>query len=251
MCAEPLSETGAVVLAIETSNPSSAAGVAVGRFGPGRRVAMLAQHRLARGDRHDDQLMPAIAHVCAEAGVAPRQLRAIAVSTGPGGYTALRIAVTSARMIAHSVGCGVIDVHSAMSAAFGTARAGAFGDSSVAVALHAKDGTAHVTLVDVFLPGADAGERSMPVVRLRRELGVVDASGLASWGVGWLVADEHAPAEFRAGAEAMRMPVVPPVFDPASVLELAHGLDPSLPESLSVRYGREAEAVTQWRRLHG
>jgi tRNA threonylcarbamoyl adenosine modification protein YeaZ len=69
---------------------------------------------MARGQA--ERLMPLIAEVMAEAGAALGDLDALAVGTGPGNFTGLRIAVAAARGLALALGRPAIGVpsHEAM-----------------------------------------------------------------------------------------------------------------------------------------
>src|SRR5690606_14076465 len=92
-----------LTLALETSNPSHHAAVALGVVHPPSAparsifskvdVELLSLEPLQPVSRHEDDLTPAIARACERAGVAPAQLQQIAVSVGPGGYTSLRMGV--------------------------------------------------------------------------------------------------------------------------------------------------------------
>lgn len=61
---------------------------------------------------HARELLPAIADVLAEAGLAYGDLEAIAVGVGPGTFTGLRIGVASARALAVATGVGLRPVSS-------------------------------------------------------------------------------------------------------------------------------------------
>jgi tRNA threonylcarbamoyladenosine biosynthesis protein TsaB len=58
---------------------------------------------LAGGQRHAEQLAPAVRYLCDEVGVELRQLAAVAVGVGPGLFTGLRVGVTSAKVMAQAL----------------------------------------------------------------------------------------------------------------------------------------------------
>lgn len=89
------------VLAIETS--SSGGGIALAASGQ-----ILAARELPLDRRHTSDLMPAIRDLVAGVGWAPRDLTAVYFSAGPGSFTGLRLAATTARMLQWSVGCCVV-----------------------------------------------------------------------------------------------------------------------------------------------
>jgi tRNA threonylcarbamoyladenosine biosynthesis protein TsaB len=60
--------------------------------------------RLAEAPGHSRELMPGVDRVMRDAGLAFADLDALAVGTGPGGFTGLRIGVASAHGIAQSAG---------------------------------------------------------------------------------------------------------------------------------------------------
>jgi tRNA threonylcarbamoyladenosine biosynthesis protein TsaB len=93
------------ILAIETVGTSgSVAALAAG--------ALAVQHELPSGRRSAQALAPGIAAVLAEVGWRPSEVELVAVATGPGSFTGLRIGVTTAKAFAYAVGCQVIGVHS-------------------------------------------------------------------------------------------------------------------------------------------
>ncbi len=67
---------------------------------------------LPAGQRSAKSLAPALANILATAGWVPREVEVVAVTTGPGSFTSLRIAVTTAKAFAYAVGAKVIGVHS-------------------------------------------------------------------------------------------------------------------------------------------
>jgi tRNA threonylcarbamoyladenosine biosynthesis protein TsaB len=72
---------------------------------------LLSQRRLAEGRRSGQWLAPAIDEVLREPGREPRELGLVAVTTGPGSFTGLRVGVTTAKTLAYAVGCDVIGLN--------------------------------------------------------------------------------------------------------------------------------------------
>jgi len=68
--------------------------------------------QLAGGRRHAEQLAPAIEYLRDECGVALEHLAAIAVGTGPGLFTGLRVGVTTAKTMAQALRIPVVGVPS-------------------------------------------------------------------------------------------------------------------------------------------
>lgn len=222
-----------MILAIETSNPSAwtpaspaCPGVALGRDG---EVIGVEPIYLEPGE---DDLMAAVARLCDRAGVRPRDLTAVAVSVGPGGYTALRIAVATAKMLAEATGASCVAVPSAEVAARRAPRGRPF-----SVALASKGESAHIT--DFAADGT-----------LLRAGGLAGTGSLGTRGSGLLIADRFLPPAITAEAKSLGIPVLDPVFDPAACLEAAAGRAPVDPVALAPLYPREPEAVTKWRALH-
>src|SRR5690606_25095853 len=86
-----------VLLALDTATPD----VTVALRDDDRVVAT------AGGDhpmRHGEQLAPAIAEVLAAVDATPRDVTAIAVGTGPGPFTGLRVGIVTARTMAAVLG---------------------------------------------------------------------------------------------------------------------------------------------------
>jgi tRNA threonylcarbamoyladenosine biosynthesis protein TsaB len=84
-----------LILAIDTALDACAAGVLDTDAGK-----MLAQESQAMKRGHAEALMPLIGRVIAESGVAFTGLDRIAVTTGPGSFTGLRVGLSAARGIA-------------------------------------------------------------------------------------------------------------------------------------------------------
>lgn len=222
------------ILGIETSNPSAGgAGVALARFVSGAIDGPVEVELLAETTRHSDDLMPAIERVCARAGVAPASIARIAVSIGPGGYTGLRMAVTTAKVLAEALGAEVVGVATAKVAACALGP----DDRPALVCLASKGASAWGAVIET-----DGGVR--PV-------GIVGADDLGSLGVRAVVGDAHLAREIdeRAAALGLRRETVR--LDPAACARLGAGMSPCDPAALEPIYAREPDAVTQWRARHG
>ena len=94
-----------LLLALDTST----AQVSVA-FGDGG--AVLGSVQLAGGRRHAEQLAPAIEYLRGQCGVDLGHLAAIAVGTGPGLFTGLRVGVTTAKVMAQALRIPVVGVSS-------------------------------------------------------------------------------------------------------------------------------------------
>jgi tRNA threonylcarbamoyladenosine biosynthesis protein TsaB len=94
-----------LVLAIDTA--TSQVAVAIGDGGIVR-----GEVRLTGSRRHAEQLAPAIRALVAWTGVRLDQLAAIAVDTGPGLFTGLRVGVTTAKVMAQAIRIPVVPVAS-------------------------------------------------------------------------------------------------------------------------------------------
>jgi tRNA threonylcarbamoyladenosine biosynthesis protein TsaB len=269
------------VLAIEISNPSSGPRGAVRGVvaGPsvalGRPVSMggmpmveAADQEPVRGDdRHDDDLMPAIDRLCTRAGVSPGDLRRVAVSIGPGGYTSLRIAVATAKMLAEATGAEVVAVPTALAAAWMIEIR-----PPAVVCLASKGETAHATLLPpdrgdawwgsrdswsgLLAPAAIATmdervTKGKAWIAAAAPIGVIGAGELRAIRPTLVIADRFLPEAMRREAENVGATVVEPVLSANAVLRLSGDFPAIDPLRLAPLYPREPEAVTQWRKRHG
>lgn len=244
----------AITLAIENSNPANGAGeVAVGARTEDGRISLVAILALAPRRRHDDALMPAIDAAVKQAGLSPRDVSRIAVSIGPGGFTGLRVAVATAKLIAEATGAECVPVRSAHVAAHAAASENADGSTFI-VALASKRDTAWIEVVrrgDVMI-GASSAHAASPADAI--ECGVMDANALAaviaSNPGAILLADEHLPAPMSKIAQERAVLVRAPRFTAASCLELSWGTREVDALDLTPLYPREPEAISKWRELH-
>lgn len=229
-----------ITLAIEVSNPSaspSACAVALARVRTDGTVDDLGAGVMPKNARGIDGVMALIEQVCADADVAPSDLGAIAVSIGPGGYTALRIATTTAKVLASTLGCSVIPVPSVLVASRRVDQS----ELPALIALASKGAKAWCAIVR-----ADEHDE-----RTIETLGVIDPSGLQGTSITHLIADSHLPKGFSAHAEANGIKVRQLVLDARDCLLASIGRDPIDPAKLTPMYAREPDAVTQWRDRHG
>ena len=192
-------------------------------------------------DEHGDHLMDVIDRLCASAGIGARDLRVVAVSAGPGGFTGLRVACATVRVISDATGAGAIAVPSALVAARTLVMQGRWAPAEGAearVLLAAKGADAWGTMVRM--------ESGMPcvveaaLVPAGADPGTVvvgDAHARALWPA--VPADRWLEARFCARA----------CLDVALALE-ASGAS-SDPEAVAPIYPRPPEAVTLWDRRHG
>jgi tRNA threonylcarbamoyl adenosine modification protein YeaZ len=109
-----------LILGIDTS--TSAVAVALS---DGREVLARAERLDPRA--HTEALAPLVQEVLGAAGVAPRDLTDVAVGTGPGPFTGLRVGLVTAVVLGHTVGVPVHGVCSLDVLAAAAAGAGATG----------------------------------------------------------------------------------------------------------------------------
>jgi tRNA threonylcarbamoyladenosine biosynthesis protein TsaB len=93
-----------MLLAIDTSTRQ--AGIALYDGGRG----LLAEYNWHSANRHTEELMPAIAQMHAQAGLAPGALRAVAVALGPGSFTGLRVGLAAAKGLALANGVTLLGI---------------------------------------------------------------------------------------------------------------------------------------------
>ncbi|MCZ7527534.1 MAG: tRNA (adenosine(37)-N6)-threonylcarbamoyltransferase complex dimerization subunit type 1 TsaB [Acidimicrobiia bacterium] len=78
----------------------------------GSNDRVLGEVQLARGQRHAEQLAPAIRYLCDELDVDLAHLAGVGVGLGPGLFTGLRVGVTTARTLAQALRVPVVGVPS-------------------------------------------------------------------------------------------------------------------------------------------
>jgi len=93
------------IIAIETSSRRGSVALAAGPD----RVSVAA---FTADFRHGVELLPSIDRLCRDAGWPPTSIQQIYVSVGPGSFTGLRVAITTARHLALAVGARVVAIDS-------------------------------------------------------------------------------------------------------------------------------------------
>lgn len=98
-----------LTLAIETSGPVGSLALLEGRN-------CLAERTLQLGTQHGQSLVPELRRMLVDLGKSPRDCELLAVSTGPGSFTGLRIGVVCAKTWAYATGCRLVavDTHQAI-----------------------------------------------------------------------------------------------------------------------------------------
>jgi tRNA threonylcarbamoyl adenosine modification protein YeaZ len=224
-----------IILAIETSQREGA--VALRDAGGHDHVEPLLASR-----RHDDDLMPAVDRMMTRAGLAPRNLDAVGVSIGPGGFTGLRIAVSTAKMLAMALDVKVIAVPTALVVAEACPPPEAK-DGPIIVALSCKRGTFWATRLI----------RRSASWTIEGEPGLADAETFSLKGAEALIADRYLPDAARK--RAAEVPIIAPRFDALACLSVSARLlaagQTTDPLKLVPLYPRPPEAVSLRERRRG
>lgn len=142
MVPPPFDQTASTLLAIETAGSGCSAAVA-------RGGTVLAAECRALRHGHGEALFPMIGQVMQEAGLAPSQLDAVAVSVGPGGFTGIRVGLAAAHGIALAIGARLVGVSSFAAVA---ARVNAIGRPGCERLLVALDSRRADLYVQLFAP---------------------------------------------------------------------------------------------------
>ena len=198
--------------------------------------------------RSDEDLLPAIDRLSKRMGLSPADLSTVCVSTGPGGFTGLRVSIATAKILGE-FGAAVVPVPSAIVAAETVHEHGPRTTTLVVLAVkRGADGdTCWATLC---VPESDGGWRldvSGPAA--------VDSIDLDALRPDVLVCDDHLPDSLRrraAGADVrcapLRLEAHACLRAGRRLLESGGAVDPL---ALAPIYPRPPEAVTLWNARHG
>jgi tRNA threonylcarbamoyladenosine biosynthesis protein TsaB len=190
--------------------------------------------------RHTGALLALAIEALDEAGIGWDELDLLAVGTGPGTFTGLRIGITTARALAHARKLPIVGVSTLRSLASAAAAAARVDDRLALAVLDARRG-------EVFAAGwADPGAPCTPLIAPAAVAPEQLAVALAETGERWLAIGDGAikfRQEFeRAGAV---IPGNAAVFHRVSALEhcrLAIGLTPQNPNDVLPDYLRLPDA---------
>jgi tRNA A37 threonylcarbamoyladenosine modification protein TsaB len=235
MSASNIEKHHSVALAIELSNPSAAPGghasalFSIADEDDLSERSLIGSGPIPEGVRSSDGIMVLVESLCAQHQVGPCDIKKIIVSNGPGGYTALRISTTTAKVLAQTIGCELVAVPTARIAAASIDPQ----HKPALIALASKNELAHCSVAHAN--------------GLLESVGVIDADRIKSLGVVSIVADSHLPRTFVDRAEEFGIAIHPIVLDARLCLEAAEGVEPTSPIDLAPIYAREPDAVTQWR----
>ena len=100
------------LLAMDTSNQAMSVAVM-------DDTTLLAEATINHKKTHSEQLLPTIEHLLAVAGLKPAALDRIVVADGPGSYTGIRIAVTTAKTLAYTLDKELVGISSLATLAAG------------------------------------------------------------------------------------------------------------------------------------
>lgn len=196
--------------------------------------------------RRGGELMPAIEALCQRHNVQPRQLGEVYVSTGPGSFTGLRVAITTARMLARFldvkvVGVPTIDVI-AQQVPLQTSL-----PSRLAIALNIKRQTAYAATYtrQAHHWQPDAEPAIVPLEQLLSQ-GASQPMALVAPG---LPMDYALPASITRLAEDIARPHSDSVWLLGQ--RAAHLGQYTDPATLLPIYARPPEAVELWNQRHG
>lgn len=183
---------------------------------------------------HDETMMTAIDRLYARLRLPPADTGVVGVSTGPGGFTGLRVAVATAKMLAESLGARVVAVPTALVVAESWTGAG-----PIAVVLASKKGSVWDTRLD------RAGNNGPWTIEEDGRLVEDDAVGVE--GLAALLGDRYLPQVLRDRCREAGVVVAEPVFDPLACLAVAARLvgegTTTDPLSLAPIYARPPAAV--------
>ena len=207
-----------MLLAIDTSTRNASVALAEG----GRVVGVRAWHSMVN---HSTELMPAVAGLLDSRGIRPKDLSAVAVALGPGGFSALRTGLSAGKGLAMATGIPIIGVGSL------ELEAHPFRDAGVAVCALLEAGRGEAASMLLSPQGSRLREdRITGPDELAEELQALGETPMLFCGEGLPSWAEGIKAQLGAGAIVCH---TPPSARSASLAVLANGrLEAGEPDDL-------------------
>lgn len=228
-----------VTLAIHAAGPHASVAV-------GRGLDLLHLEPVSNPARHDDDLMPAIARAVHRVNANPGDLEMVFVSVGPGGFTSLRIAVSTAKMLAFALNCRIVAVPET-----GVVLAAAGSSLPVAICLAGKHGHYWTALHSADAVGSTIAADG-------QLLAVSDiAQQATAGGITRIAINQPADciSDLTRAVNAAGIDVMQVHSDATHVWRVGRRMalagQFTAPEQLLPIYPREPEAIRLWRERHG
>lgn len=226
------------ILAMDTSNQAMSVAVMVDG-------QLLAESTLNRKKTHSEQLLPTIDRLMTLSGLEPTALDRVVVADGPGSYTGLRIAVTTAKTLADTMQLELVGVSS-----LAVLAAGAVATTNLIVPL--MDARRQNVFAGVYqwLNGElvnVVADRHLPLAQLLAELRLLHQP---STFVGSDVAQFADQIKARLGASAHFGDAMTNLPRAGRLAMLGATKAPADITSFVPRYLRLTEAETNWLKTH-
>lgn len=220
-----------LLLAFDTAGPNCA--VAVTRLAVGGpQILTRTEERVGRG--HAERLAPMVEAALAAAKAEYADLGRVAVTTGPGSFTGVRVGIAFARGLALALDIPAIGVGSLDALAFPLSRSG---KGTVAAVLDAKRGEVYALVRDVASGAALVEAQALRIEDLALRLSHAERPITLTGAGARLVADALGDPDAAIAGEAESP-------DIADVVALA--LDAAAYEPPQPLYGRGADAKPQF-----
>ena len=218
-----------LLLALDTAGPDCAAALARLRSG---ECEIVAERSEALGRGHAERLMPMIEALLAAASSSFADIGRIAVTTGPGSFTGIRVGVAAARGLALALAIPAVGIGSLEALASGAAKGHRAG--TAIAALDAKR-------EEVYMLAQDIASEAIVIeaVAVRLESAAARLSGARA---PLVLTGSAAPllARFHSGAEIAGTSASPRIADVAAL-----GFRTTAGESPVPIYARDADAKPQ------
>ena len=218
-----------LLLALDTAGPDCAVALARAQSG---QCEIVAERSETLGRGHAERLIPMIEELLTEASSSFADVRRIAVTTGPGSFTGIRVGVAAARGLALALAIPAVGVGSLEALAFDAAKERRAG--TAVAALDARRGEVYVLAQDIA-----SGAIVIEATALRLEGAGARLSGART---PLVLTGSAAPllARFHSGAEIAGTAASPHIADVAALGLGKTAGKPPLPV-----YARGADAKPQ------